>query len=49
VDAGYIAESIRDPGAKIVTGFQNLMPANIGAELTDDQINDIVAFLESLK
>jgi cytochrome c oxidase subunit 2 len=49
VDAAYIAESIHNPGAKIVAGFQNLMPANVGAELTDDQINDIVAFLESLK
>jgi cytochrome c oxidase subunit 2 len=49
VDAEYIRNSIRDPGAQIVAGFQNLMPANVGAELTDDQIADIAAFLESLK
>jgi cytochrome c oxidase subunit 2 len=49
VDAEYIRNSIRDPGAQIVAGFQNLMPATVGAELTDDQIADIAAFLESLK
>lgn len=49
VDRDYIFESIRKPDAKIVAGFQNLMPVNIGADLTDDQIDDIVAFIESLK
>lgn len=49
VDRDYIIESIRDPGTKIVAGFQNLMPANIGASLSDAQIEDIVAFIESLK
>ena len=49
VDRDYIFESIRQPDAKIVNGFQNLMPANVGADLTDDQIDDIVAFIESLK
>lgn len=49
VDRDYIIESIRQPGAKIVAGFQDLMPANIGAELTDEQIDDIIAFMESLK
>lgn len=49
VDRAYIIESIRQPGAKIVAGFQDLMPANIGADLTDEQIDDIIAFIESLK
>jgi cytochrome c oxidase subunit 2 len=49
VDEEYIQNSIHDPGAQIVAGFQNLMPANIGAELTDEQIADIVAFIESLQ
>ena len=49
VDREYIVESIREPGAKIVAGFQNLMPANIGASLSDAQIEDIIAFIESLK
>ncbi len=49
VDAEYLIESIRDPGAQIVAGYQNVMPANIGEDLTDDQIADIIAFIESLK
>jgi cytochrome c oxidase subunit 2 len=49
VDHDYIVESIREPGAKITAGFQNLMPATIGQNLTDAQIADIVAFIESLK
>jgi len=49
VDHDYIVESIRNPGAKITAGFQNLMPANIAANMTDDQIEDVIAFIESLK
>lgn len=49
VDDAYLIESIRDPGAKITAGFQNLMPANIGDQLTDEQIGDIIAFVKSLK
>ena len=49
VDEAYIIESIRNPGAKLTAGFQNLMPANIGSELTDEQISDIIAFIQSLK
>jgi cytochrome c oxidase subunit 2 len=49
VDEQYIHESIRDPGAKITAGFQNLMPPNIGAEMTDAQISDVAAFIESLE
>lgn len=48
-DDAYITESIRDPGTKIVNGFKNLMPATIGAELTDQQIADIIAYIASLK
>ena len=49
VDEDYIYQSIREPGAQIVAGFQNLMPANIGQELTDEQIADITEFIKSLK
>ena len=49
VDEAYIIESIRTPGAKVTAGFQNLMPANIGADLTDAQISDIIAYIQSLK
>jgi cytochrome c oxidase subunit 2 len=48
-DNTYIIESIRNPGAKIVAGFQNVMPAGIGATLTDAQINDLIEFMKTLK
>ena len=45
-DAAYIEESIRMPNAKIVDGYQGIMPAfdNLSAE----QIDAIVAFIGSL-
>ena len=49
VDEAYIIESIREPGVKIVEGFENLMPVTAGQNLTDEQIQDIIAFIESLK
>lgn len=48
VDDDYIRESIRNPGAQLVTGYDNLMPADIGADLTDEQVDDIIAFMQSL-
>lgn len=49
VDEAYIIDSIRNPGAKITDGFQDLMPAEIGANLTDEQIGDIIEFIKSLE
>jgi len=49
VDDAYLYESIRNPGTKIVAGFQNLMPANIASDMTDDQVNDIIRLIESLR
>jgi cytochrome c oxidase subunit 2 len=49
VDDAYLIESIRNPGAKIVEGFQNIMPATIGSTLTDQQIQDLIALIKSLK
>jgi cytochrome c oxidase subunit 2 len=49
VDDAYIIESIRNPGAKIVEGFQNNMPAGIGSTLTDQQVQDLIALIKSLK
>ena len=46
VDAAYLQESILDPNAKIVQGFQpNVMPQTFADQLTEDQINQIVEFL----
>lgn len=49
VDGKYLIESILDPGIQIVEGYQNIMPAGIGGELTDEQIADLIAFIESLQ
>jgi cytochrome c oxidase subunit II len=46
-DDAYIQESILDPQAKIVAGFESiLMPAY---DFTDEQIADIIAYIETLK
>jgi len=49
VDDAYIIESIRNPGLKIVEGYQNIMPANIGEGMTDQQIMDLIEFMKTLK
>jgi mono/diheme cytochrome c family protein len=43
----YIVTSILQPGAYIVPGFQNLMPANFGERLTLQDLADLVAYLET--
>jgi cytochrome c oxidase subunit II len=49
-DDAYLIESILDPNVKIVTGFQpNIMPQNFNEVLSETQINDIIAFIESLQ
>jgi cytochrome c oxidase subunit 2 len=49
VDDAYLTESIRNPGVKIVDGFQNLMPAGIATSMTDQQVLDVIEFIKSLK
>jgi len=46
-DDAYLAESIADPGAKVVLGFAPGIMPQYG--LTEDQINDIVSYLATLK
>ncbi len=48
-DEAYIIESIRNPGAAIVEGYPNIMPANVGQDLSDERIQDIIAFLKPLR
>ena len=48
VDDNYIRESILEPQAKIVAGFQPQMQTFRG-QLSDDQINAIIEFLKTLK
>jgi cytochrome c oxidase subunit 2 len=46
-DDAYLHESIKAPQAKIVQGFETQLMPNFG--LTDEQINDIVAYIKTLK
>lgn len=46
-DEAYLAESIHDPQAKIVAGFESqLMPSY---DFTDEQIADIIAYIKTLR
>jgi cytochrome c oxidase subunit 2 len=46
VDEAYVRESILHPSAKLVAGFENLMPPYLG-RLKDNEINDIIEFMKS--
>lgn len=46
----YLEESIFNPNSQIVEGFKaDVMPLNFGTFLTEEQLHDILAFIESLK
>lgn len=46
----YLFESIVNPPAYVVPGFpDNVMPTNYGAQLTDQDLADLIAYLLSLK
>lgn len=48
-DEEYLRESIVDPNAQIHEGFPpGVMPQNYGEELTEQEIDSIIAYLESL-
>jgi mono/diheme cytochrome c family protein len=45
-DAAFIHESIVDPNAEIASGFSaGIMPETYGDQLSDQQLDDLVAFL----
>ncbi|RUA16499.1 MAG: hypothetical protein DSY55_04000, partial [Clostridia bacterium] len=48
VDDAYLTESIVDPAAKVVKGYNDIMPKNYGSDLNDDQIQALVAYIKSL-
>jgi len=47
VDEDYIRESILDPNAKIVKGYQAVMPTYQG-RLSDREISAVIAYIQSL-
>ncbi len=49
VDAEYLHRSIVDPNAQIVAGFQpNIMPQDFEERMTEEQIQQVIAFILSL-
>jgi cytochrome c oxidase subunit 2 len=45
-DAQFIVESITNPSAEIASGYQDIMPKDYGTKLTQQQLTDLVAFLQ---
>jgi len=45
----YIELSILKPDAYLVEGFPNTMPSDFGKKLTSEELNDLVAYLLTLK
>ena len=43
-DENYIRESILEPGARIVQGYQNVMPPSYGS--LSEQINGLIEFIK---
>lgn len=45
VDDNYLRESILEPGARIVEGYQNVMPPTYGS-LSERQVSGLIAYIE---
>ena len=45
----YVRESIIDPGAHVVEGFPNIMPPGYDNQLSDEELDALVAYLMSLE
>ena len=45
----YIRQSILDPGAYVVPGYQDSMPRDLGRDLSPTDLEALVAYLLSLK
>jgi nitric oxide reductase subunit C len=41
----YLRQSIAQPSAYVVEGFQNAMPQDLAKQLTSDELDAVVAFL----
>ncbi len=45
----YLRESILDPGAYVVPGYQDTMPRGLGRDLSPTDLDALVAYLASLR
>lgn len=48
VDDDYLRESILNPGAKIVKGYQPIMPS-FDPQLDDEEVGTLIEYIRSLK
>lgn len=48
-DDAYLLEAIVNPGAKVHEGYPNIMPPNSAEQMTDEQIQDVIEYIKSLK
>jgi cytochrome c oxidase subunit 2 len=49
IDENYIRESILQPNAKIVNGFQGGVMPSFAGQLKDDEINALIEFIKTVK
>lgn len=49
VDEGYLIESILDPQAKILKGYENIVMPPTGQNMSEQQIQDLIEFIKSLE
>ncbi|MDX2136728.1 MAG: cytochrome c [Chloroflexota bacterium] len=47
--AAYIYESITNPGAFVVEGYQNTMAADFKSRVSEQELGDIIAYLLTLR
>lgn len=47
--AGYLRQSILQPGVYLVEGYADIMPKSFAKAFTDAQLDDLIAYLSSLR
>jgi cytochrome c2 len=45
----YLLTSVMQPEAYLVEGFENLMPASLSKQLTGEELDNVIAYLQTLE
>ncbi len=45
----YLLTSVMQPDAYLVEGYDNLMPASLSKQLTGEELDNVIAYLQTLK
>lgn len=45
----YLLTSVMQPDAYLVEGFENLMPASLSKQLTGEELDAVIAYLQTLE